>query len=505
MDTSSFLIFLVFCIVSSGVAILADNLGRKLGKKRLTLFGMRPKNFARLTVGLAGFLIPLLTLGLMWLLSKDVRVILEKGARAAEQLASTEQTLGERDKELKTKTQEVSEKAGQIARNKSDIQKLQGDQKNLKLQIERGKGDLTKLESTNAGLRAQAGQLRQMTQALKASVGTLRAQVGTLEAQYRLAQNETRIEKGKLDPIRAQNHDLSQQNLELTDQITKKQVELDSAKKQYEAAVAQLTKAQDVATKDLVATRNELSAARGELENTQRDLNQLRVDTEALRQIGQSLQSDVTHARMGRMIFVRGEELCRLRVPAGVVASEARGHVESALRSARQIAKNQGAGGLLADLFSYRDENHVVTMKEQEDELIQKLATSGQPMVLVLNSFQNSFEQEAVWVKATALPNPVVFRAFSVVGETMIDGRSPRDKIIVDLGNWLRDKVSEKAERSGMIPMIGHENKFGTIDTDRVFAIVDDIRTAARNIRVQAFVQKDIRAADRLDLDFRLR
>ena len=68
-------IALIFALVAvSGlVAYVGDILGRRLGRKRLSLFGLRPRHTAIAVSVLAGMVITILTLGAAMLISEDVK------------------------------------------------------------------------------------------------------------------------------------------------------------------------------------------------------------------------------------------------------------------------------------------------------------------------------------------------------------------------------------------------------------------------------------------------
>lgn len=67
---------LVLVVVSGVIAYIGDVLGTWVGKRRLTIFGLRPRITALLVAVSTGILITLLTLGVATILSEDVRIAL---------------------------------------------------------------------------------------------------------------------------------------------------------------------------------------------------------------------------------------------------------------------------------------------------------------------------------------------------------------------------------------------------------------------------------------------
>ena len=62
MDILSVLFLAVVIILGGVIALIADRLGRTLGKKRLTYLKMRPRRTAEVITVAAGMLITLLTM-----------------------------------------------------------------------------------------------------------------------------------------------------------------------------------------------------------------------------------------------------------------------------------------------------------------------------------------------------------------------------------------------------------------------------------------------------------
>src|SRR5215216_132696 len=73
MDVFGVGFLLLACLVGGLIAVFADNLGRTLGKKRLTFMKMRPRRTAQVFTFAAGALIPLMTAAAIMWSSEGVR------------------------------------------------------------------------------------------------------------------------------------------------------------------------------------------------------------------------------------------------------------------------------------------------------------------------------------------------------------------------------------------------------------------------------------------------
>ena len=67
---------IVLMLVSGAIAYVGDAIGTAVGKKRLSVFGLRPRWTALVVAVATGFLITLFTLTVSAVLSEDVRIAL---------------------------------------------------------------------------------------------------------------------------------------------------------------------------------------------------------------------------------------------------------------------------------------------------------------------------------------------------------------------------------------------------------------------------------------------
>jgi len=125
-------VLIIVLIITGGViAFIGDRLGTKIGKKRLSIFGLRPRHTSILITILTGICITTLTFGIMAAVSENVRTALfgmEKLNQTMQQTKSSLQTataeLAAADIEKK-KTNEALEKA------QSDVSELENKQADL--------------------------------------------------------------------------------------------------------------------------------------------------------------------------------------------------------------------------------------------------------------------------------------------------------------------------------------------------------------------------------------
>lgn len=129
-------IILLLLLISGSIAFIGDYLGRRIGKERLSLFGLRPLYTAILIAIISGMLIALTTLGTMLLISRNARTALFGLEELRKSITSAKSELEERNKELAIKRREQEELEKKLSSAKAEIQKLIETKEKLSEEIE---------------------------------------------------------------------------------------------------------------------------------------------------------------------------------------------------------------------------------------------------------------------------------------------------------------------------------------------------------------------------------
>ena len=174
---TGWLLILALLVLGGVLSTLGDRLGSLVGKSRLSLFNLRPRKTAVLITVLTGSLISALSLGLMLLVSQQLRVGLFELDRIEHRLRESRTSLGRSQAELK--------------RSHSDL-----------LQAEKGRKQarqlLAEAERQARSLRAALGPLTQQRLALEKQRDQLNRDIRTKDADIQRNQQELAQVKGRI-------------------------------------------------------------------------------------------------------------------------------------------------------------------------------------------------------------------------------------------------------------------------------------------------------------------
>lgn len=142
------ILILVIAVIGGNIALLGDRVGMRVGKKRLSLFGLRPKYTSMIITAVTGIIISGLTLLILTITSSDVRTALFEmreiktelylKAESLKELSIEAKLLEEKQKEtdrlLKTVENEYRATEEKLSQKQKELEKTQ---KNLLFEQER--------------------------------------------------------------------------------------------------------------------------------------------------------------------------------------------------------------------------------------------------------------------------------------------------------------------------------------------------------------------------------
>ena len=249
-------LILVLIITGGVIAVIGDRVGTKVGKKRLSLFGLRPRHTSTIVTIVTGFVITTLTFGILAAASENVRTALF----GMEQL---NRSLQETDEKLRSASDDLA--AARAEQSKADKA-------------------LTELKASVSSLEEEAQRLSEGNRALAAENDALAAENDALAAKNTALDEMNRALASENDALDAANGELTASNEQLT-----------ADKKTLEQRTEDLRRGIEIIREgDIVYRAGEVIAA-GVIKGS-RPEDEVRADVTALAQ----LASRNVSARLGR-------------------------------------------------------------------------------------------------------------------------------------------------------------------------------------------------------------
>ncbi len=202
------LLILVLVVTGGAIAFIGDRLGSKVGKKRLSIFGLRPRHTSIVVTIFTGICITTLTLGVMAAASQNVRTALFGMEKLNRTMAKTQQSLTDARAQLADAQEEQRQASDDLAKSKEEVSKLEAQQKELEARSEQLQEGNRLLEAAKAELLERNGVLM----ARNDELGALNSQLGSQNQLLSAANTDL---KDKNDILTSDNKLLEQRTQDL--------------------------------------------------------------------------------------------------------------------------------------------------------------------------------------------------------------------------------------------------------------------------------------------------
>ena len=178
-------VYLIAVLVVTGgvIAFIGDRLGTKIGKKRLSIFGLRPRHTSIIITIFTGICITTLTFGVMAATSENVRTALFGMEQLHANMEATRKDLVDASRELSVAKAEQEKAKDDLYQSKLEIEKMKAEQEKLKQEqealqqeSERLKEGNRQLEEAKTELTARNDELARMNDELAANNEELAAE-----------------------------------------------------------------------------------------------------------------------------------------------------------------------------------------------------------------------------------------------------------------------------------------------------------------------------------------
>lgn len=456
--TTAFILITAILILGGFIATVGDRIGTRVGKKRLSLFNLRPKRTAVLVTILAGIGASASTLAILFLVDEGLRKGVFELEDIQRDLRRKREQLEGTATNLEITKRELAEARNQQAQAQKNLQAI-----NRSLQAANTKQRLTQAQ-LNQTIKQQARTqaLLQATQS-KLNEAASRYKIAIDELQNIIDERDNKIKEIK--QLRAEKQRLYAEAEKALSQaeaaINKRDRELakrQEAIEKRDEKIAQLDKqiqqrnSEITSREKMIAQRqkviNEKQARLSELERQQASLE------EQLTKLGESNRD----LRLGKLALVRGQVIAEavVRVEKREAAKQAVIQLlQEANRSALKKLSEPGSSSLK------EDRKAILFATAKQIEQLSKQIDDGREYVVRIFSAGNYVRGEKrIEFFADAAPNQVVFQRGEVLATTTADPKSMTPDQVRQRLELLISASQFRARNAGILESIQIDGTF---------------------------------------------
>lgn len=553
-----FVLFVGLTLATAVIAYWSDNLGKKLGKKRVSLWGMRPRTTATFLTIASSWLIMIFTLGVMLVIFPPLRQALlryDEAKAETRDLTVSRDALNGQLVALRKQTDSYKER---IDRASSNLTKVQSQLEKSRVEAGKARVDRNKAQRDANAARASARQFlasqRAAVAAEKAAVANLKnvsAQRDATQKQRDEAQRAVGVAGQKLSAVTAKLNGANarvnaaqarvnaatakvketETNLLLAqNDLTKVQSDLTDAQKKEKTAQTNAGLAEGRATladkravkagkltvesgRQVVEAGKEVAQARNKVAELTAQGDQLQSANDELNRINTRLIQDNTKSRETALILARSD----VRVPVDSTFVE-RSFDKSApaldvregLRAMFARADEKIVPGLLpgaqlelAELTS-SDGKSLLSTDEIYDNLVNYIANNSNPLSVRLVAARNHLAGESVLeAKFLVVPIRPALPADFELASVELDGREKEGPLFSALLD-LVDQGTALAKTKGVRPPLSPDvpNFYAPGSREQIFDTLRAVEAAGGMARVRIVTTQPISTADQLRVRF---
>lgn len=174
-------LIVIMALVGGFIAYMADKMGSKIGKKKMSVFGLRPKYTSILLTVTSGTIIAVLTIGVMAIASQSARTALFGMDKLQQELkilntekANAAVALDEAKNKVEAQNKKISELDAKMQESMQENDAMETKLAEINAMYSRAQNEVAELTNSKNALTSEIKDLEQTTEALRKGIINMR-------------------------------------------------------------------------------------------------------------------------------------------------------------------------------------------------------------------------------------------------------------------------------------------------------------------------------------------
>jgi len=528
--TAGYILVFVILVLGGVIATVSDRLGTKVGKARLSLFKLRPRDTAVVVTVMAGSILSALTLGILFATSKPLRTGVFRIDEIQKRLNNARREINQATQEKNRVETELAQARAAQAQARANLEQINQSLQAANAEQARTQTKLNSLRAQLNSVQAAKSKTEQQLSQVEAAKSQTEEQLSSVEAaksrteeQLKLVETARSTTQAQLDRTENQLKTVSAQKTSLGSEIAQLQADRQQLIEQREQVKVQIAQRdREIAKRDaaivdrnaLIAQRDKEIAQRAQnlserdrtiverdkviaerealLETLAQQQTQLEQQQTVLQQQMQVLERDFQAIREGTVAIRRGQILA-----AGVVRINDPGTASRAIDRLLQEANKTTVGLMQPDNKKIREQIIQITTAEI-DQLISQIKDGQDYVVRIVAGANYLREEKRIKVFAEAEINRVVFRAGDVIAAVAVDPVTLTDE---QVRQQLQQLIEACQFRARLIGVVGGRVQVADNRIETLAGFVDRLQQYDKPLEVRAIATDVTYIAGPLKID----
>ncbi|MEG4045802.1 DUF3084 domain-containing protein [Microcoleus sp. Pol17_C1] len=532
--TAGYILVFVILVLGGVIATVSDRLGTKVGKARLSLFKLRPRDTAVVVTVMAGSILSALTLGILFATSKPLRTGVFRIDEIQKRLNNARREINQATQEKNRVESELAQARAAQAQARANLEQINqslqaanAEQARTQTKLNSLRAQLNSVQAAKSKTEEQLSQVEAAKSKTEEQLSSVEAAKSRTEEQLKLVETARSSTKAQLDRTENQLKTVSAQKTTLGSEIAQLQEERQELIDQVKTQIAQRDR--EIAKRDAeiaqrdkeIVDRNELIAQRDKeiaqrvqnlaerdrtiverdkviaerealLETLAQQQTQLEQQQTLLQQQVQLLERDFQAIREGTVAIRRGQILA-----AGVVRIIEPGMASRAIDRLLQEANKTTVGLMQPENRKVREQVIQIT-KAEIDQLISQIKDGQDYVVRIVAGANYLREEKVIKVFAEAEINRVVFRAGDVIAGVAVDPVTLTDE---QVRQQLLQLIEACQFRARLIGVVGGRVQVADNQIETLAGFIERLQQYEKPLDVQAIATDVTYIAGPLKID----
>lgn len=452
------LILITLLVFISGlIAYLGDKIGRDIGKKKLSLFGIRPRNTGIIISIISGILITIFTIGIISLVSQTARDALFRIEYIQTKTKNLQQKLKLLQTEYDEQQDKLKEKEAEIKQNEATAKILNNN-----------------IKDKNVSLQ----NLQQKLSVVQSQENKVKAQLNDIFKKYFTEKNKLTLSKKDLIELENIRKDLKNKLKDLEEQRLSLEEKIESLRNQGNDIFNRLAEVQQ-----------KYQEGKDKLEILEKELAQTKAELDIYKKSKQQITNNNQ-----KIIIQKDETLSKVFIPLKSTTAEKRKLVLQGISKANNFALKKGAQ-------THSKNEAVIFTEEQFQDAILKLQNVKDDAILEITAKDDVLKDNPVGLNFNLKVNTAIIKSGDVLAEGFVNpGTSVTDiqTYIISLMSEARKFAESKGVKLKSQEVVGVDAK----EFNRLTSLMAISNT---KLQVQILAKRDIFAIDDLEIFIHVR
>lgn len=465
-----FALIAILAVMGGAIAYIGDRIGMKVGRKRLSIFGLRPKYTSIIVTIITGVVVAASTLVVLSIVSNDVRTALFRMKEIQVALAQTRTSLNEAMSDLNTiKTEYDSVKA--------EYDRVKADYDNVVSQRDAAVAEKEKAEAERARALAEYEKAKQ-------DFDRVSKEYAEISEEYQAARSRLEEAQKSLSSAEAKIAELTRTKKSLDEEVARLTQQRDGLEKQK----SDLEKQRSALVREVADLQNKVDTLQSQVGILEKQVTNLETQRDALVSI-------LENTKVSDVVLKAKEIILATVIDASQPDDKVWADLQAFLLKANDKLLKKGLK------TKESDDEAFYPVNPNFQEAVQKLNEADGRVVVRLVSMTNTWRGEPAYGWLEVLEDKRIYEAGDVIAQRVIDSSRGPDAVQEELLSLLVD-VRLAAVEKGMVTD-ENGNIGGAITSTELGNLKSEVLLSGGKVRVVARAGKDIwRTTEAPDIDF---